>query len=78
MIWEILGLVGGLILALFGLVFSFKQQRAKGREEGRQESERKGLADAARRTEEGRRAVLRGRTSGDTPADRLRQNDGQW
>ena len=49
---------------------------AAGRREGRQRASEEAHKDTINRVEKGRAQVDRNR--GDSPADRLRNNDGQW
>lgn len=64
-------LAGGAVLAVLGAFIA-------GRREGRTIEKGKGYEQNAKAQERGRDAVARGRDSGDDPADRLRNNDGQW
>jgi hypothetical protein len=60
---------GAVVLAL---AYAF----LRGRKRGRTDVEQEALQDDAERLEKGRAAVRDGR--GDSPADRLRNNDGRW
>lgn len=66
--WLLAGVVGA-VAAVWGLII-------KARRDGRQDAKNEGLQDAADRLEKGREAVRDGR--GNSPADRLRANDGHW
>jgi len=50
----------------------------RGKSEGKKGAQYDALKDTQERIENGRDAVRDGRASGDTPADRLRSNDGRW
>jgi len=50
----------------------------KGRRDARAAQQLKDLKDAAKRTDAGRQALQRGRDSGASPDQRLRNNDGRW
>jgi len=74
--------IGVAVAGFLGLVLILWRQRRKGRTEGREAArtqiEKEIKEDVQKRVESGRKAVERGRSSGATPADRLRQNDGRW
>lgn len=60
------GLVAGAVFALKLVTVGKTKEKVKRYEQN------------AKAQERGRDAVARGRDSGDTPADRLRRNDGRW
>lgn len=65
--WPYLAAIGAFVASLVAAWFG-----------GRKSQKAKQHADTIKRTERGREAVQRGRDSGGTPADRLRDNDGRW
>ena len=51
----------------------------RGKSEGKKDAQNDALKDTQKRVEKGRKAVIDGRSSRDnSPADRLRRNDGRW
>jgi len=64
----VLAALGAAIAAAIGLAY------AKGRGAGKAA----GAADTLNRTDDGRQAVARRRSSGDTPDETVRKNDGAW
>jgi hypothetical protein len=75
---DILTAAGVLFSALAAIGAALWRARIKGLRDGRTSAINEGLRDAAKRMDQGRAAVQRGRDSGGTPADRLRENDGKW
>ena len=71
-----LGAVLGGVAAILAVILARWQGRSQGRREGRKEAETDALRDTQDRVERGRKAVRDGR--GDSPADRLRRNDGRY
>jgi NaMN:DMB phosphoribosyltransferase len=65
-----------IVAALLGWTQGRWNGRARGQREGQEQAKAEALDDAMDRLEAGRGAVRDGR--GDDPADRLRNNDGQW
>lgn len=62
-------------LALLAGVGAYNRvQRRKGRKEAEHEFQQ----ETSRRVEAGREAILRGRGSGLSPAERVRRNDRRW
>jgi hypothetical protein len=51
---------------------------AKAKRDARKDIEHDQLQDSVERQERGEKAVRDGRASGDSPADRVRKNDGAW
>ena len=70
-----LGWLAGGVLAALAWLLDRRRQRSKGRSEGRSEAQTEAMQDANKRVEKGRKRVLDNR--GDSPADRLRRNDGK-
>ena len=52
--------------------------RWRERHQAKKEARLEDLEDEKRRLEEGREAVAKGRDSGKSPDERLRDNDGRW
>lgn len=63
----LMGTAAAVILAAFAWYF-------KGRKSGREST----AVDVMKRVQDGQSAVSEGRASGETPAERVRRNDGQW
>ena len=70
-----LGAFGTAAVAALAWLLDRRRQRSKGRSEGRSEAQTEAMQDANKRVEKGRKHVLDNR--GDSPADRLRRNDGK-
>lgn len=70
----ILGPLGGILAALGGMAILY----IKGRSDGASKTENKRHEQDAKARDRGRDAVQAGRDGGKSPADRLRDNDGEW
>ena len=70
----LLGPLGIAASAIIGVVVAFMTGRSK----GKKDEQNKAMRQTQERVEKGRDAVRDGRASGDSPAERLRGNDGQW
>ena len=68
---ELIGMIGAAVLAAVGAYFA-------GRQSGKQGQRNEQMRDTAQRQQAGREAVRNGRASGDSPDQRLRDNDGHW
>ena len=68
---ELIGMIGAAVLAAVGAYFA-------GRQSGKQRQRNEQMRDTAQRQQAGREAVRNGRASGDSPDQRLRDNDGHW
>ena len=77
-LWGPLG--GGLAaaMAVIGLWVKMALDKRTARREGAEKQRAKDADETLKRVARGQQAVTRGRSSGDTPADRLRGNDGKW
>jgi hypothetical protein len=65
-------------LAMVALVLTGRRNGQLEQRLERAQEQEKAHADTIKRTEHGRDAVARGRASGRTPDQRLRDNDGAW
>ena len=74
----LLGPIGRVFGALGMLLALLAGAYLKGRSAAKKEGELDALKESKRRFERGQDAVRAGRESGDTPAERVRKNDGSW
>ena len=66
------------VLALLGVVAGWFFGKRSGATEGQNKATTEALKDAAERQTKGQKAVRDGRASGDSPDQRVRNNDGGW
>lgn len=67
-----------LVVLCGGAVVAIWRVYTRGRTSGREDVWTETIRDAGKRTDAGRDAVQDGRSSGDTPDERLRNNDSSW
>lgn len=70
--------LGAGAIVLLAALAAWWNDRRKQFKKGQEATKAEANQDALDRTEQGRAAVRDGRASGDSPVDRLRENDGQW
>jgi len=78
MIGAVLDVILGPLGAILGGIAAMAAAYFKGKLSGEKELKNAIRKDAEDRRKAGRDAVARGRSSGSSPADRLRANDGDW
>ena len=72
---ELIGAAMAGLAAVAGWIWA---QLRKERKRGAEQQRASDAKETIKRVERGQQAVTRGRASGDSPADRLRRNDGKW
>ena len=77
-LWGPLGGVLAAAMAVLGLWVKTALDKRGARKEGAEQQRAQDAQETIKRVERGQQAVTRGRASGDSPADRLRRNDGKW
>ena len=77
-LWGPLGGVLAAALGVLGLWIKTAMDKRSARREGAEQQRAKDAIETAKRFQRGQEAINRGRASGDSPADRLRRNDGKW
>ena len=77
-LWGPLGGVLAAALGVLGLWGKAALGKRTARREGAEKQRAKDAKETIKRVERGQEAVTRGRSSGDSPDDRLRRNDGKW
>jgi hypothetical protein len=75
---DILTAAGALLAGLVAIGLALYRARLRGLRDGRTTAQMEGLRDAAKRMDQGRAAVQRGRDSGGDVDSRLRGNDSKW
>ena len=78
LLWGPLGGVLAAAAGVLGLWVKSALDKRTARKEGAERQRAKDAKETLKRVERGQQAVTRGRASGDSPADRLRRNDGKW
>ena len=77
-LWGPLGGVLAAALGVLGLWVKTALDKRGARKEGAEQQRAKDAVETAKRVQRGQDAISRGRSSGDSPDDRLRRNDGHW
>jgi hypothetical protein len=75
---DVMTALGALLAGLVALGLALYRARLRGLRDGRTDAINEGLRDAAKRMDQGRQAVQRGRDGGKPVDQRLRDNDGRW
>jgi type VI protein secretion system component VasK len=73
-----LQIIGAAITGLAAIAAWVWRQIRRAEKVGEQKQRAKDAIETVKRVQRGQEAINRGRASGDSPADRLRRNDGKW